>query len=242
MSSSTENGASSMLLAGSMPSTALAFAIASASVSQAKCAAPVFTATSAPPSSSALISFFIAEARTCGPAIISAPAGLDTITTSESLAIIAAAPTHGPSTIAIIGTTPLRRAMCANTSAYASSAAAPSPTRAPLLSHMATTGVPVLRACSRILTIFFACFAPIAPSITAKSCAKTYTGRPSTVPLPATTPTFCASMLCSTKLPPSSSIAMRSRAVCLPLFFCCSTPAAFSSRMACLRESTLLRS
>ena len=32
------------------------------------------------------------------------------------------------------------------------------------------------------------------------------------------------------------------RAACLPLFFCCSTPAALSSRIACLRESTLLRS
>ena len=51
----------------------------------------------------------------------------------------------------------------------------------------------------------------------AKSCAKTNTGRPSTVPLPATTPASCASMLCSTKLPPSSSNAMRSRAACLPL-------------------------
>ena len=58
-----------------------------------------------------------AAAGPLGARAQAAPAGFATMTTSASCAVIAAAPTHGPSTIVTIGTTPLRRAMCANTSA-----------------------------------------------------------------------------------------------------------------------------
>ena len=106
----------------------------------------------------------------------------------------------------------------------------PSWMRAPPLSLSPTTGAPIFTARSMTLTIFWALVSDSDPPKTVKSCAKAYTGRPSTRPLPHTTPSpgmtwsampkswqrWVTSASISSKVPGSNSSAMRSRAVSLP--------------------------
>src|SRR5919106_1967957 len=129
--------------------------------------------------------------------------------------------------------------------------------RAPPESLMPTIGQPVFRAKSMTLTIFSPKTSPRLPPKTVKSCAKTATWRPSTVPNPVTTPSpygrffsrpkevdRCrASSSNSTNDPSSSSSAIRSRAVILPRACCFSTaraePACTASSIRCCRSASL---
>ena len=112
----------------------------------------------------------------------------------------------------------------------------PSWIRAPPESLMPMKGAPLRTAMSMTLQIFCAMVSDIEPPATVKSCANTYTRRPSTVPIPVTTPSpsnfvfsipkllhrCWTNMSNSSKLPSSRSIAILSRAVNLPLSCCAS--------------------
>ena len=109
----------------------------------------------------------------------------------------------------------------------------PSWIRAPPESLRPMTGAPALTAISMTLHIFAAMVSDMEPPFTVKSCAYTYTRRPSMVPIPVTTPSpsylilsvpkfvqrCCTNISNSSKLPSSSSRAILSRAVSLP-FWC----------------------
>src|SRR6266436_36548 len=102
--------------------------------------------------------------------------------------------------------------------------------RAPPESLRPITGAPLRMARSIIFTIFCALDSESEPPNTVKSCAKTYTSRPSTRPNPVTNPSpagRCASipksvqwwrtnLSSSSKVPSSSNKLIRSRAVSLP--------------------------
>src|SRR3990172_4432402 len=102
--------------------------------------------------------------------------------------------------------------------------------RAPPESFSPTTGAPPRMAKSMILHIFEALASESEPPKTVKSCAKTYTSRPSTRPYPVTKPSpggRCCSMpksvhwwvtnlSSSSNVPSSSSSAIRSRAESFP--------------------------
>ena len=110
----------------------------------------------------------------------------------------------------------------------------PSWMRAPPESLIPMTGAPIFMAMSMILHIFCAMVSDREPPLTVKSCANTNTSLPSIVPEPVTTPSprYCffsipklvqrwsLNMSYSSKLPSSSSISMRSRAVYLPRACC----------------------
>ena len=110
----------------------------------------------------------------------------------------------------------------------------PSCTRAPPESLMKTNGVPDLSADSIISTTFLECISPAEPPATVKSWLAMWTGRPSTAPVPVTTPSAGMSALSmpkvtvrlrrnspiSWKLPSSIRASMRSRAVSLPCACC----------------------
>ena len=78
--------------------------------------------------------------------------------------------------------TPEARTLRKKISPYRPSETTPSWMRAPPESLMPMTGQPVFIARSITLTIFSPKTSPSEPPKTVKSCAKTQTGRPSTVP------------------------------------------------------------
>src|SRR6184192_613933 len=102
--------------------------------------------------------------------------------------------------------------------------------RAPPESLSPMMGAPFCRAQSITLQIFSACASDSEPPNTVKSCANTYTSRPSIRPYPVTTPSpryfssaspksterCVTKRSSSTKLPGSSSASSRSRAVSFP--------------------------
>ena len=127
-----------------------------------------------------------------------------------------------------------------NISPYPASAEIPSCIRAPPESFIHITGAPFCMAISMTLHIFCAMVSDSEPPFTVKSCAYTYTNLPSIVAEPATTPSpgYCffsmpklwqrcsLNMSYSSKLPLSTSMSIRSRAVyfpracCLSIAFC----------------------
>ena len=82
----------------------------------------------------------------------------------------------------ICGITPEAWVLRRKISPYIPSDVTPSWMRAPPESLMPMTGQPVFSAKSITLTIFSPYTSPSAPPKTVKSCEKTATGRPSTVP------------------------------------------------------------
>ena len=125
----------------------------------------------------------------------------------------------------------------------------PSCMRAPPESFMQITGAPMVMAMSIILQIFCDIVSESEPPFTVKSCAYTYTSLPSTVAEPATTPSprYCffsipklwqrcsLNMSYSSKLPSSTSMSIRSRAVYLPRACCFSIAFSPPPRRACSR-------
>src|SRR6266516_4123469 len=128
--------------------------------------------------------------------------------------------------------------------------------RAPPESLSPTIGAPLRTARSITLQIFSACASESEPPNTVKSCANTYTRRPSMRPHPVTTPSprnFCSASpksvarcvtkrSSSTKVPGSSSTSRRSRAVILPFSCCACTrsappPCSASARLRCSSSS-----
>ena len=136
----------------------------------------------------------------------------------------------------ICGITPDARMFLSKISPYPAREQIPSWIRAPPESLMPMNGTPLRTAMSMTLLIFIAIVSDIDPPVTVKSCADTYTRRPSIVPIPVTTPSpsnlvfsipklvqrCCTNMSNSSKLPSSRSIASLSRAVSLP-FWCCAS-------------------
>ena len=134
-------------------------------------------------------------------------------------------------------------------SAYPARALIPSWIRAPPESLIPITGAPIFIPKSITLQIFCAIVSDREPPLTVKSCAKIYTRRPSIVPLPATTPSpkYCffsipkfvqrwsLNISTSSKLPSSSNISMRSRAVYLPRACCFSMAFSPPPKRACSR-------
>ena len=134
----------------------------------------------------------------------------------------------------IWGITPDARMLRWNISEYPARALIPSWMRAPPESLRPMTGAPIFMAISITLHIFSDMVSDSEPPNTVKSCANTYTRRPSMVPKPVTTPSprMCflswpklvqrcvTNMSSSSKLPSSRSIAIRSRAVYLPRACC----------------------
>ena len=144
-----------------------------------------------------------------------------------------APPAQGPRMAEIWGMTPEARIFLWKISAYPARAFTPSWIRAPPESFRPMTGAPIFMAWSMILQIFRARVSEREPPNTVKSCANTYTRRPSIVPYPVTTPSprnvvfsipkfvqrCVTNMSNSSKLPSSRSIAILSRAVYFP-FWC----------------------
>ena len=122
-------------------------------------------------------------------------------------------------------------------SAYPASETTPSWIRAPPESLIPTTGQPTLTAMSITLQIFSANTSLSEPPKTVKSCEKTNTGRPNTVPYPVTTASpqgrlsripnstsrWRTKRSSSTNDPGSSSRSTRSRASSLPRACCFAT-------------------
>ena len=116
---------------------------------------------------------------------------------------------------------------------------------------MPTIGQPIFAARSMTLHIFSDISSPSEPPKTEKSCEKTHTRRPSTVPWPVTTASpqgrrFCISKSCvrwrvnvssSWKEPGSSSFSTRSRALRRPRSCCLRSASRFvrpvASRSSC---------
>ena len=160
-----------------------------------------------------------------------------------------APPAQGPRMALIWGTTPDARMLRSKISPYPASAQIPSWMRAPPESFMQITGAPIVIAISITLQIFCAMVSEREPPFTVKSCAYTYTKRPSMVPLPATTPSpiYCflsmpklwhlwsLNISYSSKLPSSKSMSIRSRAVYLPRACCFSIAFSPPPRRACSR-------
>src|SRR5438552_2118314 len=131
--------------------------------------------------------------------------------------------------------------------------------RAPPESFKPMIGAPVLSARSITLQIFSACASESEPPKTVKSCAKTYTRRPSIRPYPVTTPSpryfssarpksvdrCVTKRSSSTNVPGSSSASSRSRAVILPFSCCAATrsapPPSPASARFCCRSSNFSR-
>ena len=99
-----------------------------------------------------------------------------------------APPAHGPMIAEIWGMTPDASVLRRKMSAYPPSDSTPSWMRAPPESFNPTIGAPMLIARSITLAIFAAFVSESEPPKTVKSCANANTGRPSTRPWPATTP------------------------------------------------------
>src|SRR5579863_6769106 len=130
----------------------------------------------------------------------------------------------------ICGITPLASVLRRKISAYPASEATPSWMRAPPESFNPIMGAPLRMARSIIFTIFCALDSESEPPKTVKSCAKTYTRRPSMRPKPVTKPSpagRCSSepkstqrwrtnLSSSSKEPSSSRCSMRSRAESFP--------------------------
>ena len=128
----------------------------------------------------------------------------------------------------------------------------PSWMRAPPESFRPMQGAPLRMAMSWTLQIFSLMVLDREPPLTVKSWANTYTRRPPMVPQPVTTPSpsgceasmpklvqrCCTNMSYSSKLPGSSSISRRSRAVFLPLACCASMRFSPPPRRALARRWT----
>ena len=158
----------------------------------------------------------------------------------------------------ICGTTPDASTLRWKTSAYPASEATPSWIRAPPESLRPITGAPSSTARSITLQIFSACASESAPPKTVKSCEKTKTRRPFTVPWPVTTPSPAGRLSCIPKStqrcvfsmsnsrnePSSRRSASRSRAVSLPLPCClsirvCPPPSSADASRSSSRARTL---
>ena len=136
-------------------------------------------------------------------------------------------------------------------SPYPARAHIPSWIRAPPESLMPITGAPIFMAMSITLQIFCDMVSESEPPFTVKSWAKMKTRRPSIVPEPVTTPSprysffsipklvqRCSlNMSYSSKLPSSSSMSIRSRAVYLPRACCFSIAFSPPPIRACSRFS-----
>src|SRR3954454_10581220 len=123
--------------------------------------------------------------------------------------------------------------------------------RAPPESLMPITGQPILAARSMIFTIFSAITSPREPPKTVKSWLNTQTGRPSILPWPVTTASpqgrffsmsksavrWRTKVSSSSKVPSSSSLPIRSRAVSLPFSCCFSTAFSEAEWIAASRSS-----
>src|SRR5208337_3131173 len=141
-----------------------------------------------------------------------------------------APPAHGPITALSCGITPLASVLRRKMSAYPASDATPSWMRAPPESFKPMTGAPLRMARSMILQIFCALVSESEPPNTVKSCAKTYTRRPSMRPNPVTNPSpmgrvsaepkstqrWRTNLSSSSNVPSSSKRCIRSRAESLP--------------------------
>ena len=158
----------------------------------------------------------------------------------------------------ICGTTPDASTLRWKTSAYPASEATPSWIRAPPESLRPITGAPSSTARSITLQIFSACASESAPPKTVKSCEKTKTRRPFTVPWPVTTPSPAGRLSCIPKStqrcvfsmsnsrnePSSRRSASRSRAVSFPLPCClsiraCPPPSSADASRSSSRARTL---
>ena len=151
----------------------------------------------------------------------------------------------------ICGTTPEASMLRSNISPYPARASIPSCMRAPPESLMPMHGAPIVMARSITLHIFSDMVFDSEPPLTVKSCAKTYTKRPSIVPEPTTTPSpgYCFFSMpklwqrCSLNIsyssnePSSSNMLMRSLAVYLPRACCFSMAFSPPPRNACSRFS-----
>ena len=225
----------------------------SSSVCAVKCVTPdLLACTLAPPSSSCVTTSPSTVFTTLGPVrnMYAVPSIM--MVKSVRAGEYTAPPAHGPKIPEICGITPDAMMLRWKISAYPARALMPSWMRAPPLSLMPMSGAPTFMAISITLHIFCAIVSESEPPVTVKSCAKTYTRRPSMVPLPTTTPSprYCffswpklvhlwvTNMSISSKLPLSSSISIRSRAVYLPRSCCFSIAFSPPPRRAFSRRAT----
>ena len=224
-------GASSRLFEGRKLRRALMVPMPSCSFFAAKCATPLFDpCTLAPPSSSCETVSPVTVFTTPGPVRNIYEVSLIMTVKSVRAGEYTAPPAHGPKMPDICGITPDARIFLSKISPNPAREQIPSWILAPPESLMPMKGAPLRTAMSMTLLILRAIVSDMEPPVTVKSCANTYTRRPSIVPIPVTTPSpsnfvfsipkfvqrCWTNMSNSSKLPSSRSIASLSRAVNLP--------------------------
>src|SRR5919202_152921 len=177
--------------------------------SAVRCATPLRACTFGPPSSSAVTCSRVTRSTIAGPVRNIFASGPAMTVRSPSAGEYAAPPAHGPPITLICGT---RASACARKiREYACSAPTPSWSRAPPECGKPTTGTPSLAAWSIVRAIVSPPFSPSEPPLKPPSCAHAQTGRPFTLPLPASTPSPTA-VRTGLNVPGSNSSSRRARA------------------------------